>query len=123
MVGVNIAIDGQYAWSITDDGVAKVSAVADYPTQGRAGGGVIDMRLPVDSQELAAAAVGRLDDNIVVLTDKDKPKYMRVGLAPQVKRGRAGGDFVISMRAKERVIGVVTYQRRIEAPEPVPESE
>lgn len=111
VVGANIVLDGQFVWNITDDGVAKVSAADEYPVQGRAGGGVISMRLPNSSKEVAAAAVGRLDDTIIVLTNKHKPKYMRIGLAPQIKRGRNGGDLVISMtRNNEAVNAVVQYQ-------------
>lgn len=118
VVGASVAIDSQYVWCITDDGIAKVSPVSDYPSQGRAGGGVIAMRLPKGSTELTAATIGRLDDNIIVLTDYNKPFYMRLGRAPQVARGRPGGDILMSLRAKEKVATVVNYQSRIEVPEP-----
>lgn len=118
VISAIIADDNQYMWTITDDGVAKISSCEEYPTQGRAGAGVITMRLPKDSLEVAAAAIGRLDDNIIVLTNKHKPLYMRVGRAEQVKRGRAGGELVISMRNKEHVVGVVNYQPKTEIIEP-----
>ena len=114
VVGALIAIPNQHVWNITDDGVAKSSPIDEYPTQGRAGQGVITMRLPAGSNALAAAAIGRLDDNVIVLTNKNKAKYMRIGLAERVPRGRKGGDYVISMRQSEQVIAVVTYQGRIE---------
>jgi DNA gyrase subunit A len=113
VIGAMLAAENQFVWTITDDGVAKISSVADFPSQGRAGSGVIAMRLPKDSTELAAAAIGRADDNIIVLTDKNKPFYMRLGRAPLVARGRPGGDFILSVRAKERVLTVVNYQPRI----------
>lgn len=106
-------IEGQYIWTISDDGVAKISHEDEYPSQGRAGAGVITMRLSADSIEVAAAAIGRADDNIIALSNKHKPLYMRIGRAPEVKRGRAGGDIVISMRENERVVGAVMYQERI----------
>lgn len=118
VVGAMVAVEGQYIWSITDDGVAKVSPVSEYPVQGRAGQGVIAMRLPKGSIELAAATIGRQDDNIIVLTNRDKPLYMRLGRAPQVGRGRPGGDIIISLRAKERVAAVVNYQPRITEMQP-----
>jgi DNA gyrase subunit A len=118
VVGADIAVEGEYVWTITDDGVAKISPLSDYPTQGRAGSGVIAMRLPKTSAEVAAATVGRQDENIVVLTDKQKALYMRMNRAPQVARGRAGGDFVISLRPKERVATVVNYQERVATPDP-----
>ena len=119
VVGAIIATENQYVWSITDDGIAKISSVSEFPSQGRAGGGVIAMRLPKESREMAAMTIGRQDDTIVLLTTKNKPKYMRVGLAEKVQRGRAGGDYVISMRAKEAVATVVNFQAQVEVPEPV----
>jgi len=113
VVGAGIADERQYVWVITDTGVAKYTPVTDYPTQGRAGSGVITMKLPADALELAAGVVGRRDDNLVVITSKDKTKYMRLSLAPKAGRG-AKGDFVISLRAKEIVKSVVVYQPRLE---------
>jgi hypothetical protein len=66
--------------------------------------------MPKSSTALAAAAIGRLDDNIIVLTSRKKPFYMRLGRAPQIIRGRNGGDFIISVRENEQVAGVVSYQ-------------
>ncbi len=117
VIDASVAIEGTFVWCITDDGIAKVSSIADYPTQGRAGSGVIAMRLPKGSTELAAASIGRADDNIIVLTDRNKPFYMRLGRAPTVTRGRPGGDILITLRAKERVAAVVNYQRRITTPQ------
>lgn len=111
VVGANIVSDGQYVWSISDDGIAKISPADEYPTQGRAGGGVITMRLPKSSKTVAATAVGSLEDNIIVLTNRNKAKYMRIGLAEVVKRGRAGGKDVISLsRQNEEVAAAVMYQ-------------
>jgi DNA gyrase subunit A len=118
VIGAHVVVEGEYTWNITDDGVAKISPIADYPTQGRAGGGVIAMRLPKTSSELVAATIGRLDDNIIVLTSKNKPLYMRLNRAPHIIRGRPGGDFIISLRENERVARVVNYQTRISTPDP-----
>ena len=112
-----IVVTKQYDWYITNDGVGKVSPVSEYPTQGRAGSGVIAMRLPAGSAGLAAAAIGRMDDNLIALTDRNKPYYMRLGRAPQVARGRNGGDIMMSLRSKESIVGVVIYQPRIAEPE------
>ena len=120
VVGAVAAVENQYLWTITDDGVAKISPISEYPTQGRAGSGVINMRMPKESREVAAVTIGRQDDNIIVLTTKNKAKYMRVALAAKVPRGRAGGDYVISMRGtNESVAAVANYQELIAAPEPV----
>ena len=72
------------------------------------------MRLPMGSKQIVAATNGRLDDNILVLTNKQKAKYMTIGLAKTLKRGKAGGNSVIALREKEEVVAVVEFRRRIE---------
>ncbi|MCS6835015.1 MAG: DNA gyrase subunit A [Anaerolineae bacterium] len=116
VVGAFAAVAGQYVWNITDDGIAKLSQVDEYPLQGRAGGGVITMRLPSSSREVGAATIGRQDDNIVVLTSKNKALCMRIGRAPIVKRGKAGGESVVALKPSEAVIGVVAYQPKLVLP-------
>jgi len=115
IVGAFVVCLDQYIWNITDDGMAKISIESEYPTQGRAGQGVISMRLPEMSKQVAAAAAGNTDDNVVVMTSKNKPKYMRIGLAEEVKRGRAGyDDAIIALKSNEEVTGVVIYQPLIQ---------
>ena len=75
------------------------------------------MKLPKDAGGLTAATVARPDDNIVIVTDKGKAKYMRVSLAPQAGRNTKG-DYVISMRPKEVVAQVVKLEGRIDALRP-----
>ncbi len=116
IVGAFTAISGQYVWNLTNDGIAKVSPIDEYPLQGRAGGGVISMRLPDSSKEVTVATIGRLDDNVVVLTNKNKPIYMRIGRAPTLKRGKVGGESILSMKDNEAVAGVVIYQPKAVPP-------
>jgi DNA gyrase subunit A len=107
VVGANIALEGHYVFTITDNGLAAIATMSDYPTQGRAGGGVIAMRLPSTSRELAAVSIGRKSDMIVVLSNRGKPKYMSIGVAEEVKRGRAGHKDVISMDRKDEVVAAI----------------
>jgi DNA gyrase subunit A len=118
VVAAMVAIQNQFIWSITDDGIAKISPIEDYPVQGRAGSGVIAMRLPKGSTEIAAGTIGRPDDNIIALTNRGKPYYMRLGRAVQIPRGRPGGDIVISVKENERIVSVVNYQPRVNGAEP-----
>ena len=108
VIGAARVQEKQHFWVITGDGVAKSTPLSEYPTQGRAGGGVITMTLPKESSGLAAATVGKLDEGIIVLTTKGKAKYMRISAAPAGKRPLKG-DFVISLGAKEQVSGVAKY--------------
>jgi DNA gyrase subunit A len=122
VVGAGVADDSANVWVITNTGIAKSTPVTDYPTQGRGGQGVITIKLAKDAAGLEAAAVGRPDDHIVVVTDKGKSKYMRISLAPQMKRN-AQGDYVISMRASESVDYVVKLEGRIEVPDMPPDED
>ncbi len=116
VIGAGIADDSLHLWTITDDGVAKSSPMSEYPTQGRAGAGVVTMKLPQDSQGLAAAAIAKLDDGITVLTSKHRAKYMRLSLAPSGRRDKRG-DIVISLGNKEQVAAVVSLQKTVELPQ------
>lgn len=119
VVGGGVSDDRANVWVCTDTGVAKSTPVGEYPVQGRGGQGVITMKLPKDAGGLTAATVARPDDNIVIVTDKGKAKYMRVSLAPQAGRNTKG-DYVISMRPKEVVAQVVKLEGRIALPASAP---
>ncbi|MCU0511830.1 MAG: DNA topoisomerase (ATP-hydrolyzing) subunit A [Anaerolineae bacterium] len=112
VTGALLIQPGQLIINITEDGVAKASPVEEYPAQGRAGSGVISMRLPADSREVVAAAAGRPDETLVILTGKGKAQALKFGKFPLLKRGKAGGDFVVSPGAKDSVARLVTYQPR-----------
>ncbi len=114
VVAAFLADDSLYSWSITDNGIAKASPMEQYSSQGRGGSGKLSMRLPLESRQVVAATIGRLDDNILVLTSRKKAKYMRMSLAPVVKRGRVGGNSVIALREKEEVVAVVEYRQPID---------
>jgi DNA gyrase subunit A len=117
VVGVGIAQDELHLWTITDDGIAKSSPMSEYPTQGRAGAGVVTMKLPKDSQGVAASTIGKLEDFVIVLTSKHRPKSMRLSLAPSGRRDKRG-DIVISLNPKEQVMVVVVPQRTESLPIP-----
>ena len=119
IVAAFIPNDNHYVWSITNDGIGKISPCEEYPSQGRAGQGVIAMRLPKGSQYVAASAIGRQDDNVIVMTNKGKPLYMRIGRAENIKRGRNGGDILLTLGDDEFVTGVISYQPKVVPPEPV----
>ena len=106
---------GRYSWNITDDGIAKISAMNQYPTQGRGGSGVFSMRLPMYSKGVVAATVGGEEDKILVLTNRHRAEAMTIGSAKNLKRGRAGGNEVIALREKEAVTAVVNYRARIDS--------
>jgi DNA gyrase subunit A len=104
-------------WVITEDGIAKSSPVEDYPVQGRYGQGVITIKFSDKQSVLAAAACGRMDDNLIVVTNKKKPKYMRFSLAPRGGRNTKG-ESIIALGSGEYVTRVVVPRAcGLEAPD------
>jgi DNA gyrase subunit A len=109
VVGANVGDSSLMLITITEDGVAKSSPLAEYPTQGRAGMGVVAMKLPKESRGLVASTVGNLDDVIILLTSKNRGKSMKLASIPQAKRANKG-DYVISVANKEEIVAVTRYE-------------
>ena len=55
LVAMELVQPDGFVWSITDNGLAKATAMSEYPVQGRYGQGVINVRLPKDASEVVAA--------------------------------------------------------------------
>jgi DNA gyrase subunit A len=111
VVGMMVADPRSNVWVITDDGYAKSSPVEDFPVQGRYGQGVIAVKFHNKQAQLAAAAMGKQDDTLIVVTSKGKPKYMRFSLAPRVRRN-AQGKSVVALGSNEVVSSVVVPRAR-----------
>jgi DNA gyrase subunit A len=109
VIGAAIAHDDRVLWTITDSGFAKYTPLSEYPTQGRAGSGVIAMKLPGDAG-LAAAVTGTPTDDVIILTSKGRPKQVKLAQAPLAKRS-GKGDNIIAVWNKEVVAGAVVFQR------------
>lgn len=124
VVGTDIATDDRLILSVSDDAVAKVSLGSDYPTQGRAGGGVIAMRLSKSSKEIAATASLAPDQTVWLLSNRGKAKELNAKRFPVLKRGRQEGDIFMTMERKdEQIAAVVVVQPRFVPFEPVSEGE
>ncbi|MBE2182122.1 MAG: DNA gyrase subunit A [Anaerolineae bacterium] len=110
VVGANLVSEGSHLITITSDGIAKTSPISEYPVQGRAGSGVIAMKLPQDSPGLASACiVEKLDEPVIILTSKHRAKTIKAGTLPAAKRA-GKGDIVIALGLKESVATLTTYQ-------------
>ena len=114
VVAAFLADDRHYSWTIRNDGVARTCPMPQIAIQGRGGQGKRSIWLPDDANTAAAAINGRLSATVLVLTNKHKAKYMSLRLAEMAQFGRAGGNAVIALRDKERVVGVCEFRQRIE---------
>ncbi|MDZ4770777.1 MAG: DNA topoisomerase (ATP-hydrolyzing) [Chloroflexota bacterium] len=88
--------------TMTASGVAKSSPLSEYPTQGRAGAGVVTMKLSGAAERLAAAALSTPEERLLVLTDHARAVPLRVGLVPSGRRDKRG-DIVVTLGEGEQV--------------------
>jgi len=116
VVGAGVVTKFAHVWVVTEGGVGKRSSTDEYPVQGRAGGGVRTFRFPPgNDQALAAALVGQLESEMVVLTNKRKAKRNRLTNAPSAKRDYKGTN-IVSLAQGESVAEAFLFEPRI-APE------
>ena len=57
VTSMDVAQPNSFIWSITDNGLGKATAIDEYPTQGRYGQGVINVKLPKDASEVVSVLV------------------------------------------------------------------
>ena len=103
--------DGDQIWSITDNGFAKTTDLNAYPTQGRYGQGVINMRLPAESSEVVAMVVGGAKSWIYVTTVAGAARRIQLG------KTRTGSRSIkprplMKIGQRNRVSGAVTLLKR-----------
>jgi DNA gyrase subunit A len=91
---------------ITEDGRAKRTSLAEYPTQSRYGQGVITARFG-EGVMLAGACVVQSNDPIVLVTDKGAAKTIRGKSAPRMGRATQGKE-VIALRGRDFVTDTFT---------------
>jgi DNA gyrase subunit A len=113
VVAMDIVEPNGYIWSITDNGLAKATPISEYPTQGRYGQGVINVRLPKDATEVVAAAVCPENAQLLVTTAIGSTRRLRL-------RDTSTGSRAITPRSvlkisdRNRVTGVVQVVTRPE---------
>ena len=78
VVAMDLAVPGGYIWSITDNGMAKATPMNEYPTQGRYGQGVINVRLPKEAAEVVAMVVGLEETELIITTTAGAVKRLRL---------------------------------------------
>ena len=115
VVGACLAHDKLQAWIIAADGIAMTSAIQQISAQARGGVGKPIADRYFGDRQVVAATAGRLGDTILALTSRHKAKYMSLGLANQMAQRLDGPQPVIALRAKERVVSVVEYRKRLDA--------
>ncbi len=116
VVAMSVVDPAAHLWSITDNGLAKVTELSQYPTQGRYGQGVINVRLPKDAAEVVAAVVGTLDTDVIITTALGSTKTMRLGKADVGSRSIKPKE-LWKMVGRNRITGAVRLVGRLESAE------
>jgi DNA gyrase subunit A len=111
IVGLEVYKEDNYLWSITDNGLAKTTPIKSYPTQGRYGQGVINVRLPKESSEVVSVVVGEPGSDLYVITATESSRHMKLGNAATGNRPIKPRP-VIRIGERNRVTGVVAPQSR-----------
>ncbi len=89
VVAMDVVDPETYLWSITDNGLARATLLQEYPTQGRHGQGVRNIKLTKGAAEVAAAVVCSEKTEILVKMATGSVKKW------QVKKGATGSRQVV----------------------------
>jgi DNA gyrase subunit A len=111
LVAMDVYRPGSLIWSITDNGLAKATAIDEYPLQGRHGQGVINLRLPEDAAEVVRVLVGDENTHIIITTAIGTTKKIRLKQTYTGSRAIKPRS-IISISARNRVIGAVRFVER-----------
>jgi DNA gyrase subunit A len=111
VVVMDIAQPEGYLWSITDSGLAKATPMSAYPTQGRHGQGVINVRLPKDASEVVSAVVGSSKSTVYVITAAGSARRMQIERAATGNRPIKPKP-VVRLGQRNRVTGAVIMRHR-----------
>ncbi|MFK7803912.1 MAG: DNA topoisomerase (ATP-hydrolyzing) subunit A [Anaerolineae bacterium] len=108
VVAMELMRPGTMIWAITDDGLAKATAIDEYPSQGRNGQGVVCLKLPKGSMEMVTLVVGDEDTRLLIkmTTGMVKPHELK-----QAKVGSRSikPAVVAKVGPRSRVAGVVGF--------------
>jgi DNA gyrase subunit A len=111
VIAMDIAQSDTYVWSITDNGLAKATAIDEYPTQGRYGQGVINLRLPKDAAEVVAVVIGPEKMELLITTAIGSTKKLILGKTQLGSRAIKPRS-VLKIGDRNRITGAVRLTTR-----------
>jgi DNA gyrase subunit A len=91
---------------ISEMGIGKRSALTEYPTQGRHGGGVATASLTSKTGRLAAGAVANVSDRLLMGSEKGNNKVVYVRSLPKARRATQGQE-LIAIRGQDRLAALL----------------
>ena len=111
LVAMDVVKPESYLWSVTDNGLAKATAMDEYPTQGRYGQGVINVRLPKDAAEVAAAVIISTKDLVILTTALGSTKKLKISDGTVGSRSIKPRP-IVRIGTRNRVTGAVMARTR-----------
>jgi DNA gyrase subunit A len=115
VVDMAIARSRSDLFVIAEDGRAKRTSLAEYPTQSRYGQGVITARFSA-GVKLAGACVLQSNDPVVLITSKGAAKTLRAKNAPRMGRATQGQE-VIALRGRDFIVDAFVPRPSVELDE------
>jgi DNA gyrase subunit A len=111
VVAIDVVQPEAYLWSVTDTGLAKATALSDYPLQGRYGQGVVNMKLAKAVGEVVTAVVGPPTTDLFIKTSDGLVMRVQLGKATIGSRAIKPRP-LIKLTQRSQVTGAVTLQAR-----------
>jgi DNA gyrase subunit A len=114
VVAMDLVQPEGYVWSVTDNGLAKATPLTEYPTQGRYGQGVINVRLPKDASQVVAATICTEKTELFIRTAIGSTRKLRLKDTTVGSRAVKPRS-VLKIGQRNQVTGVVQITSRPEA--------
>jgi DNA gyrase subunit A len=116
LIAMEVVDPAALVWSITDNGLAKATEMSQFPTQGRYGQGVINVRLPKESAEVAAVVMGRPETELIIKTALGSTKTVLLGKTDVGSRS-IKPKLLWKVEGRNRITGAVRRANRPESGE------
>lgn len=111
VISMDLAAPDTFVWSITDNGLAKATPIDEYPTKGRYGQGVVNVRLPQGAAEVVAVVVASGRTELLVKTALGSTRKVRVDKST-IGRRSVKPRGVVSVGARNQITGAVQMTER-----------
>jgi DNA gyrase subunit A len=115
LVGMDVIRPGQQLLVVSEDGRGKRSKLADFPTQGRYGKGVLAWKSN-DPSAIAGAMLGEATDRATAVMERRADRSIRLGDAKSLSRPAAGQP-LFEVEEDDRVVRLIPVLGRGELPQ------
>jgi DNA gyrase subunit A len=111
VIGMDVVVPESFVWSITDNGLAKATPMTEYPSKGRYGQGVVNVKLPKDATEVVSVVITSERTELLVKTAIGSTKKVRVSNTTIGSRAIKPRS-VVTVGDRNRITGAVKMMDR-----------